>query len=487
MSSVERLVRSLRELDALERSSLRLDEFCERLGAWLPPVFGGAAVIVVSEGGDEKLRRGQRRDEQPSRSVMPLCWGDRRVGYLSTTGEPLEPLWGQLHTHVARSLATVLDREALHQRNLELEVVYNIDRIRDGAQTFPFMVQAALGELLRVVSADFAALALKGAGPSERPTELELHVQAAPGRRQCTAEYMQAHRERLMEGIHPLLEGAGEPLLLPGREVVSLPLLRDGQPLGALLVVSPPAGAFTGFERRLLAAVWSQVDSAVFAQAAAAELRQAFRRYVSRDVAEELLHQRETRLGGRRVEVTCLFSDLRGFTSVSEQLDVDTIVQMLNEHLAAMTELVFHHGGTVDKFIGDCVMAIFGAPLHQLDHALRAVTCAHQMRARQQQLAREWSQRGLPAVKIGIGMTTGVVFAGTIGSDALASYTVIGDHVNLAARLEGESGPDDIILSAATLEQVRAFVEVEPRGEVTVKGKRVSTPIYNLLRVVSAS
>lgn len=485
MSTAERLVRLLRELDALERSSHNLHEFCDRLGAWLSPTFQGAAVFVVAEGQDEEGRGARSCDGEPSLSTRPLCWGDRRVGQLSTSGEPHEPLWGDLQLHLARSLATALDRDLLRHRNLELELVYKIDRIRDGASPFPDMVHAALGELLQGVPAEFVALAVAGAGTDQGTPKFDLHIHAAPGQRQATAEFLQAHRVRLMDAVHRVLESADEPLVLPGRELISLPLRRDGEPLGALLVVSPPGGRFTSRERRLMAGVWSQVDSSIFAHVSMTQLRNIFRRYVSRDVAHELLQQRDTTLSGRRVEVTCLFSDLRGFTGVSEQLDVDTIVQMLNQHLAEMTQIVFEYGGTVDKFIGDCVMAVFGAPLHQPDHALRAVTCAHHMRARQQQLAQEWLRRGLPPVKIGIGMTTGVVFAGTIGSDALASHTVIGDHVNLAARLEGQSGPDDIILSAATLQKVQDFVEVEPRGEITVKGKSTATPIYNLLRVVS--
>jgi class 3 adenylate cyclase len=391
-------------------------------------------------------------------------------------------LWQHLEPAVARSVVHALDRELLRRRDLELEAVYRADRIRDEARAFPTMVQAALGEMLRVAPGEFAVLALYGADRSA--AGLELHLQAAPGRRQSTVEFLNVHRERLLETVHRSLDGSTAPRELSGRAIVWLPISQGQGAFGALVMVAPAEAAFSDFERRLVEGIWTQVDTAVLAHRAAAQLRQTFRRHVSGDIADELLQKPSRGVSGRRAEVTCLFSDLRGFTTVSEQLDVDTIVRMLNEHLAAMTEIVFDNGGTVDKFIGDCVMAIFGAPVHQPDHALRAVTCAFHMRARQQALAQQWAREGLPPVKIGIGMTTGTVFAGTIGGDELASYTVIGDTVNLAARLEGESGPDDIILSEATLQQVRAFTEVESRGAITVKGKSVATPIYNLLRVV---
>ena len=158
-------------------------------------------------------------------------------------------------------------------------------------------------------------------------------------------------------------------------------------------------------------------------------------------------------LGGRRRTMSVLFSDMRGFTAMTERGDPEALVAQLNEYFSRMVEVVFAHHGTIDKFVGDMVMALFGAPLDDPDHADHAVATAVEMVRALEVLNARWVQEGRPALGIGIGVNSGEMIAGNIGSASIRSYTVIGDAVNLGARLESlnkEYGTT-IIISAATV------------------------------------
>src|SRR5262249_25988919 len=159
--------------------------------------------------------------------------------------------------------------------------------------------------------------------------------------------------------------------------------------------------------------------------------------YVSRDVYAQLMaHPDQAELGGARRDMTVLFSDIRGFTSVTERGDPEALVAQLNEYFSRMVAAVFRHHGTVDKFVGDMVMALFGAPLDDQDHAEHAVAAALDMVKELGALNREWAAKGMAQLDIGIGVNSGDMIAGNIGSSSIMSYTVIGDNVNLGSRLE---------------------------------------------------
>ena len=178
-----------------------------------------------------------------------------------------------------------------------------------------------------------------------------------------------------------------------------------------------------------------------------------FGRYVSRDVYSQLMaNPDQAELGGKRREMTVLFSDIRGFTSVTERGDPEELVSQLNEYFSRMVEIVFRHKGTVDKFVGDMVMALFSAPLDDADHANHAVQAAVDMVKELGELNRAWAAQGMTQLDIGIGVNSGDMIAGNIGSSSIMSYTVIGDNVNLGARLESlnKDYKTRIIISDAT-------------------------------------
>jgi adenylate cyclase len=213
------------------------------------------------------------------------------------------------------------------------------------------------------------------------------------------------------------------------------------------------------------------------------KMKRLFGQYVSKDVYDQLVANPDlARLGGQRRQMTVLFSDIRGFTTVSERGEPEDIVQLLNEYFTSMVGIVFKHRGTIDKFVGDMVMALFGAPLDDPQHAEHAVDAALEMIAELQRLNERWHAEGRPALDIGIGINTGPMIAGNIGSDAIMSYTVIGDAVNLGSRLESlnKQYGTRIIISEATRDSLPPRYALKALGDVVVKGKTRPVAIYEV-------
>jgi adenylate cyclase len=213
------------------------------------------------------------------------------------------------------------------------------------------------------------------------------------------------------------------------------------------------------------------------------KMKKLFGQYVSKDVCEQLMADPGlARLGGQRRDMTVLFSDIRGFTALTERGQPEQIVGMLNEYFTRMVEIVFRHHGTLDKFVGDMVMALFGAPLDDPKHADHAVEAALEMLDAVHELNARWRAAGCPELDIGIGINTGPMIAGNLGSEAIMSYTVIGDAVNLGSRLESlnkEYGTR-IIISKTTHDRLSGRYRFRPLGDVVVKGKTQPVAIFEL-------
>ena len=213
------------------------------------------------------------------------------------------------------------------------------------------------------------------------------------------------------------------------------------------------------------------------------QVKKLFSRYVSKDVYDQLVaHPHLAALGGARRNMTVLFSDIRGFTTMSEKGTPEDVVAQLNELFTRMVAVVFDHRGTVDKFVGDMIMALYSAPLDDDDHADHAVQTALVMIQTLIEMNKEWAARGKPTLDIGIGINTGDMIAGNVGSDTIMSYTVIGDAVNLGARLESlnkEYGTR-IIISQSTRDRLKGQYELRPLGDVVVKGKSQPVAIFEV-------
>lgn len=214
------------------------------------------------------------------------------------------------------------------------------------------------------------------------------------------------------------------------------------------------------------------------------QIRNAFQYYLTASVINEMLKDpSKLKLGGDRKDLTVLFSDIRGFTTISERLTPEDLVALLNEYLTAMTNQVFAYGGLLDKYMGDAIMAVFGAPLDQPDHALRACRTALGMMTELRQLKDKWAREGRPVFDIGIGINSGDMVVGNMGSEMRFDYTVMGDMVNLGSRLEGinkEYGTG-IIISEFTYEMVQKEMCCRELDAVRVKGKNQPVKIFELL------
>lgn len=215
------------------------------------------------------------------------------------------------------------------------------------------------------------------------------------------------------------------------------------------------------------------------------ELRETFQKYVSPAIVEEILSDpKNIELGGKKVNLTIFFSDVRGFTTISERLDPQALSNLLNSYLTPMTEIIFKNQGTLDKYMGDAIMAFFGAPIAFEKHAHFACRAALQSLEKLFELQKQMKAQGLPQIDIGIGLNTGDVSAGNMGSQTVRSYTVMGDAVNLASRLEGinkEYGTR-IIISEFTYKEVSQTFSCREVDWVRVKGKLKPVKIYELIK-----
>jgi adenylate cyclase len=204
-------------------------------------------------------------------------------------------------------------------------------------------------------------------------------------------------------------------------------------------------------------------------------------RYMAREVAEQVMQSKdEAKLGGRRTEVTILITDIRNFTSISEQMDPWDIVELLNTYFPRMINVIFRHQGMVDKFIGDSILAVFGVPAPREDDALRAVHAALEIRKELNAINRERARKEQMTIEIGIGVTSGAVISGNIGSERRMDYTVIGDPVNLAARLEGltKEVKRRILVNERVHAAIGKEIPCEALGLFMVKGKREKVPVF---------
>ena len=214
------------------------------------------------------------------------------------------------------------------------------------------------------------------------------------------------------------------------------------------------------------------------------ELRSTFQKYVSPAIVEEILSDPDNvELGGRKVTMTVFFSDIRGFTTISEKLDPRSLSDLLNSYLTPMTEIVFKNRGTLDKYMGDAVMAFFGAPIYYADHAKYGCRAALHSLEKLAELQKEYKEKGLPPIDIGIGLNTGEMSVGNMGSETVRSYTVMGDAVNLGSRLEGinKQYGTRIIISEFTYQEVKDDFVCREIDWVRVKGKVLPVKIYELI------
>jgi adenylate cyclase len=224
----------------------------------------------------------------------------------------------------------------------------------------------------------------------------------------------------------------------------------------------------------------ARIDSVVRRVGETERVRRLFARYTSDAVVEEILRTGDVVLTGEKRQVTVLFADIRNFTALSESLPAEQVMGILNEVLGQLADAVLGYGGTLDKFLGDGLMAVFGAPVRHDDDARRAVDCALAM----MQAVRARNTRapaGAPRIELGIGINSGLAIAGSLGSERRTEYTCIGDAVNVAARLCSHAGPGEILVGQETAAESGLTDTFESLPPVRLKGKAQLVPLYKVI------
>lgn len=209
-------------------------------------------------------------------------------------------------------------------------------------------------------------------------------------------------------------------------------------------------------------------------------------KYISKDIKNKVLKSESaTQLGGKRSEITVMFADIRGFTSLSETRKAEEVSQLLNEYFSELEPIITKYNGVINKFIGDAVLVIFGDPTPDKFHAKNAVKCAYELRNKVKDIKQRWLDEGKPKIDIGIGINTGEAFIGNVGTENRFEYTVIGDTVNIASRIEDYNKiyKTHILISENTYNKISQIVDVIKIREVSIKGKTKKINIYEVLRI----
>lgn len=285
------------------------------------------------------------------------------------------------------------------------------------------------------------------------------------------------------------------------RSSLTCPLVANGVPVGFIFFSSRHPDAYRDAHVDVYRRIAGQLSvivekgrliSELSEQKAALEVRnrfitRVFGRYLSDAVVERLLETPDgLRLGGERRVVTIVMTDLRGFTATAERIPPESVVALLNLHLGAMSEIVMRHGGTIDEFIGDALLALFGAPLAAEDDARRALACAVEMQQAMEEVNARARELSLPEMGMGIGVHTGEVVVGNIGSERRTKYGVVGAAINLASRIQGFTLGGQILASEQTLRAAGPDVSAGARFSVQAKGVRDPVSIVEVLGVGEA-
>jgi adenylate cyclase len=274
------------------------------------------------------------------------------------------------------------------------------------------------------------------------------------------------------------------------RSAMCAPLVGQERLFGVLYVDNlEKASAFTQEELNVFALVAAQAGAAIDNAVAHEKIaqhslqRSALERFLSPEVVEMVVANPDIRLGGVNQEVTVMFADIRGFTTMSEAMEPGRVVEILNEYFTRVTDVIFDNGGTLDKYIGDAVMAVFGAPISKGNDAAAAVNSAIQIQRLLIELNRDAAAREWPELRVGIGINTGNAIAGNIGSPRRLDYTVVGDAVNTAQRLMTNAAGGQILISESTakkLGKTGKTIDLERLPELKVKGRSEAVPVFRV-------
>lgn len=428
--------------------------------------------------------------EQPA----PVKYDDAPLGHTQLQMSAKEIIGRPSHTSFESPIASPDEIKDLRRKAKMLELVYEMSRTLGTVFDLKEIFEKATDLIFRGTPAD-RVVALLADRPSSESGEFELSQIAARARSQNLeqlSEKLTVSRtitQKVMRERVAILSqdartdeqfGGADSIVAQGvRSTICAPLITESNVHGVVYADRlDPFAAFTPDDLELISAVAAQ--AAVTVETVRAHTRLAreevaranYSRFMPEYVVKELLNNPDSfRLGGANQTITVLFADIRGFTSLSERENPERVVKLLNRYFSAMTEIIFAHRGTLDKYIGDGLMALFGAPNASPDDARNAVKAAVAMQRRIIALNGELVAEQLSPVTVGIGLHTGVATIGYIGSDKRSEYTAIGDTVNLAARLESNARGGQILISEATAQAVNGAFPLVAHEPLTVKNR----------------
>ena len=394
--------------------------------------------------------------------------------------------------------------EDLRRKAKILDLLYEMSKTLTGAFDLQTIFARATDVIFEVTPADRVVALLKRNNVSGSEQDEQLHPIATKARtselssltdkltisRTITHKVMSEGLALLSQDARADAEFSGvDSIVMQGvRSTICAPLVTESGVHGALYADRlDPFAAFTVDDLALISAV--AANTAVVVETIRAHERLAreqvaranYSRFLPQYVVQQLLEKPESvALGGTNQTVTVLFADIRGFTRLSEREKPEKILQLLNRYFSEMTELIFMHGGTLDKYIGDGLMALFGAPTASAEDATNSVRTAIAMQQRLQQLNTDLIIDGFEPLGIGIGLHTGEAIVGYVGSERRSEYTAIGDTVNLAARLEANALAGQILMSGVTAAALRESFSLVPRDSITVRNRVQPVPLFEV-------
>ena len=370
----------------------------------------------------------------------------------------------------------------LAQRTLELETIYKIDRIRDEQSDLNEMLSHVLEELCDVVSSEIGYLVLYNSDKTDEAGEIRTsgHDEILTQPEYVNVIHSTSDETLDSEDVVTYTDLGGDV-----KSIIAVPLVIDSRVMGVFGAINShnPRG-FTHDDGRLLKAITSQLDSAVFERLERRRMRQVLSRSVDPQVLEAILKRADdSLLAGERVVLTVLFADLRGSTEWAERTDPEELIVSLNTFLGMMTDVIFKYGGTLDKFVGDEVIALFGSPAPMEDHALKATQAAIEMQVIHQKMRSEFEEQGKELPAMGVGISTGEVIAGEFGPPIRTDYTAMGRVMNLGARLCSAAVGEQIVISENTYLDIKDRARVRELEPQPLKGIQRVVKTYELLSV----
>ena len=412
-------------------------------------------------------------------------------------------------THVVRppeSRATVIERQTIEvlqqvegvSADRAMQVLGHLAQQSANTERVDAILDLVLELVFEVVAADRGAILLID-GQTGQPTHTSVRYRdgGPPRSAQDMPISSTLARRVISEGLALLIPDATvDPTLAGQASIVQhgircaayVPLVSEERVIGLVCLDAAGPGALTDRHLEVLTAFANQATLSVERVRLKEELtqeikmRMGLQRYVSPQVAEAMLRSEGRMPPSDDAEVTVLFADLTGFTAMSEQMPPAEICALLNAVFELLTEVVFRYGGTVDKYIGDCIMAVWGAPFPDPLHPARAVVAAVAMMQELERQKQTWAGK-YADITLGIAVNSGPVTVGNIGSDLMQQWTAIGDVVNVAARIEDLAGPNQIMLSAEAARHCESYLELQSIGQHTLKGKQETIEVFLVVGV----